>query len=103
MIKSIAYGQTGFKSFRVRECMNKNKSNGTLVVGSSLLKGFKNDKYECVSIAGARVQDIAKYIKSMNDKNDRYLKKSLLLGGNNLHDWKKRNRRVHNDDNTFEK
>ena len=82
---SIVYSHIGSKSFRVREWIHKYNSNETLVVGSSLLKDVKNDKYDCVSIAGARVQDIAAYIESMGNKNERYIKVCLLLGGNNLH------------------
>ena len=88
MVETITYSQIGSKSFRVRQWMSKDNSNETLVVGSSLLKDINNQRYDCVSIAGARVQDIAEYLKMMDEKIENYIKVCLLLGGNNLHDWK---------------
>ena len=88
MNEKISFKHFGTKSFRIREWKSIQKTNETLVVGSSLLKDIRNEKYDCVSISGARVEAIADYIESFGEKIEQYTKLCLLLGGNNLHDWK---------------
>ena len=89
MIENILCSLIRSKKYKIHKWTNCKSTNKTLVVGSSLLKDIQNEYYDCVSISRARVETITDYVDSMGEDIENYVKVCLLLGGNNLRDWKK--------------
>ena len=89
MKETVTFKPFGAKSYRVREWKSIVSANNTLVVGSSIVKEITNDKFDCISISGGRSEVIALYVESLGNQIELYNKVCLMLGGNNLRDWKK--------------
>ena len=61
------------------------ENSGTLVIGSSLLKHIKNDKFDKISISGARMDTVFECLKRRGV--GKYVKIYILAGGKNLRSW----------------
>ena len=84
MTEEWIHPKIGERSYKIR--VHTGRHNNTLVIGSSLLKHITNDKFDTISISGARVETVHDYLKTLQVEN--YVKIGILAGGNNLRSWK---------------
>ena len=85
MIEKLDSVMISGRFYKVRKYTRRSSNNDTLVIGSSLLKYIKNEKFDTISISGARVETVHEYMKTFPVEN--YEKIGILAGGNNLRSW----------------
>ena len=75
------------KTFLVRWWVDPNGGNNTVLLCDSIARSVTNNKIDIVSISGARVQQLHTFI-NQNLSVLNYENIIVMIGGNNLSDWK---------------
>ena len=74
------------RSFNVR-LWTSNESNSTVLMSDSIGKKVINNKFDVIAISGARVENLDAFLRQ-NRNYVNYEKIVLMIGGNNLTNWK---------------